>query len=83
MIEEISLTGPQFKAVEVATEEFKKKKLDILKYKISLYRTGPTYIVLFEDPDISEDQLGSSPNMLSFEVEVDSDYQVVRSNFSR
>jgi len=83
MLEELSLTGPQFKAVEIATAEFKKKQLDILKYKISLYSWGATYVVLFEDPNISEYQLGSSPNMPSFEVEISADYQVLRSNFSR
>ena len=83
MVRDISLTGQQFKALEVAAAEFRKKGLDILKYRVSLYRTGTSYVVLFEDPEIVESQRGSSPRMPSFEVEVDSNYQVLRANFSR
>ena len=83
IVRDISLTGPQMRILEVAAAEFRKKGLDVLKYKVSLYRAGTSYVVLFEDPDISETQLGSSPRMPSFEVEVDLDYKVLGANFAR
>lgn len=83
MNREISLAGQHLKVLEDAATEFRKKGLDILKYKVSLYREGTSYLVMFEDPEISESQRGSSPRMPSFEVEIDSDFQVVRANFSR
>lgn len=83
MVRDISLTGQQFKVLEVAVAEFRKKSLDVSKYKVSIYRVGTSYLVMFDDPDIVESQRGSSPRMLSFEVEVDPDYQVLRANFSR
>lgn len=83
MVREISLAGQHLKVLEVAATEFRKKGLDILKYKVSLFREGTSYLVTFEDPKIVESQRGSSPHVPSFEVEIDSDFHVVRANFSR
>ena len=83
MIHEITLTGQQFKLLEVAAAEFNKKGMDVSKYQVSIYQVGASYFVVFSDPDAPETQLGSSPNMAGFEVEIDADYQVLGSHFSR
>ena len=79
----VLLTGEQYKILEVAVAEFKKTNLDILKYKVSLFREKSSFVVLFEDRKIKEYQRGSSSNMLSFEVEISSSFQVLRANYVR
>lgn len=83
MVGDVLLTGEQYKILEVAVAEFKKTNLDILKYKVSLIRNESSFLVLFEDRNISESQRGSPSNTLGFEVEISSSFQVLRSNFSR
>ena len=90
VIQDISLTGLQFKVIEIAASEAKKRGLDISKYKISLVQqTYPwhcedrPYHVLFLDPNRSEGLRGSSPNMPEFSVEVSTDYQVMGFAFAR
>lgn len=83
MVRDVVLTGEQYKILEVAVAEFKKTNLDILEYKVTLYRKESSFLALFEDQNVSESQRGSPPNTLSFEVEISSGFQVLRTNFSR
>lgn len=47
--------------------------LDAGGYKVSLYKFGDNYIVMFEDPGAPEDQRGSTSEMIGFEVELNSE----------
>jgi hypothetical protein len=80
---DVSLTGQQLLILDKALDEFNKRGLDVGGYKVSLYKFGDNYIVMFEDPDAPEGQRGSTSEMIGFEVELSSELEVVRSNFSR
>ena len=80
---DLTLTGKQFKVVEVAVQEFKKWPYDILKYQITLDRWGQGYVVIFTDPDKPPLQKGSSRDMPTFEVELNEHFQVLKSNFAK
>lgn len=83
MIEETSLSGKQLAMIEVAVLELKKHDIDVLNYQLFLYKTGKSYLVVFDDPERARSQRGSSQNMLTFEVEIDSDLKILKSHFSR
>ena len=83
MQEEILLEDKQLKLIELALAEFKKNNLDSSDYKLSLYRSGDSYIAIFEDSKITSNHRGSSLNVPSFEVKIDDNYEVIRSNFAR
>jgi len=83
IIREIALEGDQLKLVELALAEFRANGLDSLDYRLSFYRTENGYVAIFEDPNVALGQRGSSPNMPSFEVELNDNLEVIRSNFMR
>jgi len=83
MIEETSLCDKQLAMIEVVVLELKKHDIDVLNYQLFLYRADKSYVVLFDDPERSPSLRGSSPNMPTFEVEMDGDLKVLRSNFAR
>lgn len=83
LIEEASLSGQQLAMIEVAVLELKKYDGDVLDYQLFLYRAGKSYLVVFDDPERAPSQRGSSQNMLTFEVEIDSDLKILKSHFSR
>lgn len=83
MKEEIQLDGEHLKLVDLALAEFRKNNLDSLGYKLFVYRIENGYVALFEAPNIAPSQRGSSSAMLSFEVEIDNNHELVRSNFVR
>jgi len=73
----------QLKIVHLALAEFRKNNLNISGYKLSIYRVENGYIAIFEDPNIPVSHRGSSPAMLSFGVEIDNNYTVIKSHFLR
>lgn len=83
LIEETSLSGKQLAMIEVAVLELKKHDIDVLNYQLFLYKTGKSYLVMFDDPERAPSQRGSSQNMLTFEVEIDGDLKILKSHFSR
>ena len=83
MQKEIFVTGNQYLLIESAVLEFRKHDVDVKKYRVGLYRSGEMYIVIFEDPDVAENQRGASDKMPTFEVVLDEKGNVSRSNFSR
>jgi hypothetical protein len=83
MKNELTITGKQYLLIELAVLEFKKRALNIEKYRIGLYKLNDEQIVIFEDPNISPRQLGSSDEMPSFEVVFDREGRLSRAYFSR
>ena len=83
MKEELVLEYGQFKVVELAIVEFEKTGFDSMNYKLSVYSDGNIYVAIFEDAKVNSSQRGASPNKPSFEVEIDKNYNVIRSNFVR
>lgn len=81
--EQVSLSGTQLAFFETALAEARRNGLDTLAYRVSLRQTNETFVVSFEDPDISPTQRGSSPRTSSFEVEMDATRGIVRAHFSR
>ena len=80
---EIAISGKQLRYFQIASEVLEKNGLKASKYKINLYRFDSSYVVLFEDPSTLPTQRGSGDNMPSFEVEIDLNGRVIKSNFSR
>lgn len=83
LMEETSLSGQQLAMIEVAVLELKKHDRDFLSYQLFLYRADKSYVVIFDDPKRSLGQGGSSQHLPTFEVEMNDDLKVLKSNFSR
>ncbi len=83
LMEETSLSGQQLAMIEVAVLELKKHDRDVLNYQLSLHSADKSYVVIFDDPKRSHSLRGSSQHLPTFEVKLDSDLKVLRSNFAR
>lgn len=83
MQKEIFVTSSQYLLIESAVLEFRKHNVDLKKYRIGLYQSGEVFVVIFEDPNVIENQRGASSKMPTFEVVLDKEGNVSRSNFSR
>lgn len=81
----VSISGKTFRAIEIAVGELGQHGLSVEKYQIVVHNslTEPnTMVVLFDDPDRPPNLLGSSPNLVGFEVHLDADtLAVTRSHF--
>lgn len=83
MTEQTSLSGLEYELIEIAVKEARKKQINPSNYKITLYNEGDTYIVILSDPEIAEYQFGGSEKMPTFEVSIDSNFNIIKSNFAR
>ena len=88
MTEEFQLEVDKLKVVDLAITEFRntvsgKHNLNRLPYTLSVYRIENGYMAIFGDYKIDPNLLGSPPGMPGFEVIIDNNYQVVRSNLVR
>jgi hypothetical protein len=84
--ERASILGSDLKIIRAALPVFEKHGLKIDGYRILILDgdDNDSICVLFDDPERKPGQLGSTPNMASFEVVPRrSDLSVSRSNFSR
>ncbi|WP_444938892.1 hypothetical protein [Microbulbifer sp. JMSA002] len=85
MVDELSvITMKDYKVIEIAVSELRKKINNFEEYKISLYKAGrDNYVVIFSDPNMPAGQRGSSPKMPSFKVEINAKQEVINSHFIR
>ena len=89
MTEEFRLEVEELKLVDLAITEFRNKgfgehNLNRLPYTLSVRRIENGYVAIFGDSKIDPYRLGSPPGaMVGFEVIIDNNYQVVRSNLVR
>ncbi|MDP1932164.1 MAG: hypothetical protein Q8L60_11980 [Gammaproteobacteria bacterium] len=83
MVQEISMTGEQYKLVSAAVAEFQNKGLRIDGYAITLFKSGENFVVLFNDPERSATQLGSTNRMISFSVNLNREGEVLSSQGER
>lgn len=83
--EEVVIDGRYYTLLENSVAELRKHNLEINKYKIALYRySATTFLILFSDPNSSSlENTISSKSTPNFEVVLDIEGRVVRSNFSR
>lgn len=79
-----SISGASFKVIKIAVLELERKGLKIDDYKIILFDSGNSFIVVFEDPERPKSERGSVIGVPGFEVEVSKNkFNIVRSNFVR
>ena len=79
-----SISGGDLKAIQSALPVFEAHGLRVDAYRVIVLEEGESIIVLFDDPDRSPGQKGSTGRMVSFEVRLrKSDLTVVGSNFVR
>lgn len=83
MVLERQLDGQQLEILLVAAEEAKKKGLEITRYRASLYKTGTSFLIIFESSTTQDSQRGSIVGLPAFEVEIDEKLQLKRANFVR
>jgi hypothetical protein len=71
--------------LSLAEGELSKRQLRASNYKATVFMVNSNVVIVeFQDPDISDTQLGSSPRLPSLEVYVDTlKMKVIRSCFSR
>jgi hypothetical protein len=77
------IPGRTYRAIERAVTELRRHGLTADPYEIVLERSPHGMFVLFRDPDRSRTQLGSSPNVPEFWVELDGTTEVVSSAFTK
>ncbi len=79
----IRLERQNLQVIDLALAELREAKLDPSNYRMSIYVSENGSTVVFEDPNISPGRRGSSPNMVSFEVEIDNNMKVISSHYVR
>ena len=80
----VSISGLTFRAVEAAAAELRRRGLEIEKYRIDSLASQKEIIVLFRDPLRKRSQLGSGPNLVELEVEIDAEsLHVTNAHFSK
>jgi hypothetical protein len=76
------LSGKTFAAVEIAAQELSKRGLSIINYEIIIESIDQSIHIIFQDPNRSSHQRGSSSRLQEFEVELDGQTnKIIRSHF--
>ena len=79
-----SILGVDLKAIQRALPVFEKHGMKVDGYRVIVIEENESIIVLFDDPERSPGQRGSTARMVSFEVRLKkADLTVVGSNFVR
>jgi hypothetical protein len=82
--ESSSILGVELKAILVALPVFEKHGMVVDGYRISLTEQNELLTILFDDPERSQGQRGSTERMVSFQVQLrKNDLSIVSSNFVR
>ena len=80
----VSISGLTFRALEAAARELSRRGLEIEKYQIDVVTSTKKIMVLFRDPLRKRGQLGSGPNLVGLDVEIDAEtLQVTSAHFSK
>ena len=83
----VSIPGYQAKLIALALSESERFNIEVERYEVTVYKRDKGYVVDFLDSefvDTAENALGSPPGALpTFEVFLDSNFRLVRSNFVR
>jgi hypothetical protein len=82
----VELDGRTAKVVQIAVSELERMapRQELKGYVVFVHESDSAFVVVFDDPNRSPSQLGSTPEMPTFEVEiVKSDLRVARKNFVR
>ena len=79
------ISGLSFRAIQIAEEELKRRGLNVLQYRIRVWRRESSLYVIFEDPIADgpsvRGSLGKAPG---FWVELDpGDLHIVKSAFTK
>jgi hypothetical protein len=82
LVELDPLNGRDYPAIERAVHALRDRGLRIEDYSVRIYREGERIVVVFSDHK-SPDTIKGSAGRPGFEVEMDSQLPVMRSNFVR
>ena len=79
-----SILGVDLKAIQAALPVFEKQGMKVDGYRVIVIEEKESILVLFDDPERSPGQFGSTVRMVSFEVRLRKpDLTVAGSNFVR
>lgn len=75
---DLVLANDQLIILDIALQELRTRGVNPERYKAVLYKHGSATVVLFEHPDVDSKQRGSHPDLLSYSIEIDADYRVIK-----
>lgn len=79
-----SILGVDLKAIQAAIPAFEEHGMKIDGYRVIVIEEKESLIVLFDDPERSPTQMGSTKRMVSFEVRLrKADLSIIESHFVR
>ena len=80
----ITLNAEEAMVLAIALDELQRRKVDLSKGRVRLYRRGSLYGVLYGDANPGELQFGNSEVWgYAIQIDVAKNYQIVTSHFQR